>query len=287
MEISGYGGHVGSRANVVNDENPSTANSQPIIYSFQRLVELSHYNMDTRPRLVFAEIWTAIAGHLTSAALHSNPAVAMYAVDSLRQLSIQFLKREELGVFEFQRRFLKPYETIMMRSVHVSTKELLLQSIKQIITMFGGEKASSSTIVAGVVDDGSKNAVKQSQNPPIKRGNLRSGWRPVLAVLGLAGHDDNESIARLGFRLLQEQLIENIPSDPNTTLSKSEIATSSLTMDYFVDLVDSLMMFVSGVHDELCIQAIEYLVNLSEWLANGSISLPNLKSKNTGEKKYY
>ena len=37
----------------------------------------------------------------------------MYAVDSFRQLSIHFLKFKELVVFEFQRRFLKPLETVM------------------------------------------------------------------------------------------------------------------------------------------------------------------------------
>jgi hypothetical protein len=56
--------------------------SQPNIYNLQKLVEVMHYNMDTRPRLIFADLWTIVAGHLTGTALHSNPAIAMYAVDS-------------------------------------------------------------------------------------------------------------------------------------------------------------------------------------------------------------
>ncbi|EEC45168.1 predicted protein, partial [Phaeodactylum tricornutum CCAP 1055/1] len=87
--------------------------TQPNIYNLQKLVEVTHYNMDKRPRLIFAELWVTVADHLTATALHSNPALAMYAVDSFRQLSIQYLKRDELEVFEFQKRFLKPLETVM------------------------------------------------------------------------------------------------------------------------------------------------------------------------------
>merc|ERR1719223_479060 len=101
--------------------------------------------MDSRPRLVFADLWSTVSGHLTSTALHNNAAVAMYAVDSFRQLSLQFLKREELGVFEFQRRFLKPFETVMAKCPNSSVKEFLLKSVEQILLIFGDDETGADT----------------------------------------------------------------------------------------------------------------------------------------------
>eukprot|EP00986_Skeletonema_menzelii_P020737 scaffold32152_cov148-Skeletonema_menzelii.AAC.2 len=210
MEISGYGGHVGSNANdidLTNDHymkhhtlvSDSTSKvgvggSQPAIYSLQKLVEVTQFNMESRPRLIFADIWGTISTHLTSTALHEEAAVAMFAVDSLRQLSMQFLNREELGVFEFQRRFLKPLETIMSRSTHVSVKEHLLSSVEQLILIYGfDEGAESSEEAAGV-------------QKRTHQGTLRSGWRSVLLVLGTAGLDNNEEVASRGFQLLSAQI---------------------------------------------------------------------------------
>jgi brefeldin A-inhibited guanine nucleotide-exchange protein len=117
MEISGYGGGVGSSTNVVTTTNdPASSNlfmarrstffgsggvsvaskaigHQPVIYSLQKLVEVAHYNMDVRGRVAWDQLWGVMSAHFTSTALHSNAAVGMYAVDSLRQLSIKFLQK--------------------------------------------------------------------------------------------------------------------------------------------------------------------------------------------------
>jgi brefeldin A-inhibited guanine nucleotide-exchange protein len=172
MEISDFGGFVASDSNEVSltsvkyrrkhellaqsasKESEGFHHQQTNIYNLQKLVEVTHYNMDSRPRLVFNDIWTTVSASLTSTALHSNPAVAMYAVDSFRQLCTQYLQREELGVFEFQRRFLKPLETVMARSEISTTKELLLRCVERIILMFGSPQVGN------------------------KGGMLRSGWRP-------------------------------------------------------------------------------------------------------------
>jgi Sec7-like guanine-nucleotide exchange factor len=134
-----------------------------------KLVEATHYNMASRPRLIFADLWIIVADHLTEAALHSNAAIAMYAVNSFRQLCIQYLQRDELEVFEFQRRFLKSLETVMARSRQTSTKELLLNCVAQLIHVFGS------------------GANKPTTSP--RPGGLRSGWVLILAILGLCGID--------------------------------------------------------------------------------------------------
>ena len=77
-------------------------NHQPVIFSLQKLVEVSHFQMDTRGRLSWEKIWDIIASHFVSTALDTNEAVCMYAVDSLRQLSIKFLQKEETSGLQFQ-----------------------------------------------------------------------------------------------------------------------------------------------------------------------------------------
>ncbi|KAL3807779.1 hypothetical protein ACHAXA_000332 [Cyclostephanos tholiformis] len=278
MEISGYGGHVGSNANDIDLTNDhymkhhtlsdnkhgssvvGVSATQPAIYSLEKLVEVTHFNMESRPRLIFADIWGTISTHLTSTALHEEAAVAMYAVDSLRQLSLQFLNREELGVFEFQRRFLKPFETIMSRSTHVSVKELLLSSVEQIISIYGFD-----------------NGVKSTSH----HGTLRSGWRSVLVVLGTAGLDKNDSIALQGFKMLSDQ-IDQCFSVINMKSGVDGIERlDTLVAEFYVDLVNTLLLFVSGPRQDLSTKSTVRLVQLSDVLADGKVPLSFARKKAT------
>ena len=42
--------------------------------------------------------------------------VSFFVVDSLRQLSMKFLEKDELANFRFQKDFLRPFEHIMKRN---------------------------------------------------------------------------------------------------------------------------------------------------------------------------
>jgi brefeldin A-inhibited guanine nucleotide-exchange protein len=287
MEISGYGGHAASEANTVDLTQAhyrqqhtlmSTSShgmdqphhNQPNIYNLQKLVEVTHYNMDSRPRLVFSDIWTTVAAHLTSTALHSNAAVAMYAVDSFRQLSIQYLQRGELGGFEFQRKFLKPFETVMAKSEHVIVKELLLKCVERIIMVFGAGEDNAEPV------PGSQHL-----------GTLRSGWRPILAVLGLAGKDGDERVAKLGFKMLTGQLRQCLSVEKDAG-GVDKPRAGVLLEERFVDLVDALLMYVAGPHEEMSLVSIDHLVTLTTFLADKSFaarrrnSKPAAKSGNDG-----
>jgi brefeldin A-inhibited guanine nucleotide-exchange protein len=276
MEISGYGGHVGSDANDVDlsnehymqrhahaTEKRGVSGSQPAIYSLQKLVEVTHFNMESRPRLIFADIWETISTHLTSTALHEEAAVAMYAVDSLRQLSMQFLSRDELGAFEFQRRFLAPLETISTRSTHTEVKELLLSSVEQIVLKYG-------------FDDNADAGFNEQKGDHL--GTLRSGWRSVLIVLGTSGLDKNDSIATQGFKLLQDQIQHCVASCGKGSASYS---SQSLLSEHFVDLVNALLLYVSGPRQDLSSKAIDNLLQLSNVLADGKVPLKSTNRRKT------
>lgn len=47
---------------------------------------------------------------------NTNEDVAIFAVDSLRQLSMKFLEKGELANFRFQKDFLRPFEHIMKKN---------------------------------------------------------------------------------------------------------------------------------------------------------------------------
>jgi Sec7 domain/Domain of unknown function (DUF1981) len=224
--------------------------SQPNIYNLQKLVEVTHYNMESRPRLIFAEMWAIVSDHLTATALHRNPAIAMYAVDSFRQLSIQYLQRDELEVFEFQRRFLKPLEVVMARSVQASTKELLLDCVDRVIHVFSSDGTSTDSTA--------------------RKGGLKSGWVPILAILGIGGRDENAAIATASYRILAEEVDHAMSGKGHPTVMLS---------DHFVETVDALLMHVYGPHEELSTKALEQMSLLTGYLATETIIPPQLKRK--------
>jgi len=286
MEIAGYGGHVGSKANNVDLTTVhyrkqhtllnNIGRDTPDIYSLQKLVEVTHYNMDSRPRLIFADIWNTVSSHLTSTALHDNAAVAIYAVDSFRQLSIQFLQREELAVFEFQRKFLKPFEDVMSQCQNSSVKEFLLKAIEQIILMFESDGSDSSSMQRGSLSK--------------RNTSIQSGWRPILAVIGLASRDADDTIANLGYAMLTTQLRQSLKiSKPieNVKVGNTScfFASTPMRADKFIDLVDALLMFIHGPREEMSSVSIDHLVTFARYISDENIPLP--KSCNTSHTKHH
>ena len=58
---------------------------------------------------------------------HPNLQVAMYGVDSMRQLAMKFLERDELANFSFQNDFLRPFVVVMRQSKAVEIRELIIR----------------------------------------------------------------------------------------------------------------------------------------------------------------
>ncbi|KAK2501961.1 hypothetical protein MC885_012505 [Smutsia gigantea] len=60
----------------------------PRMFSLQKIVEISYYNMN-RIRLQWSRIWHVIGDHFNKVGCNPNEDVAIFAVDSLRQLSMK------------------------------------------------------------------------------------------------------------------------------------------------------------------------------------------------------
>ncbi|OWM73823.1 hypothetical protein CDL15_Pgr015123 [Punica granatum] len=146
------------------------------VFSLQKLVEISYYNM-MRIRMVWARIWSVLANHFITAGSHHDEKIAMYAIDSLRQLGMKYLERAELTNFTFQNDILKPFVVLMRNSPSESIRRLIVDCIVQMIKS--------------------------------KVGNIKSGWRSVFMIFTAAADDELESIVESAFENVEQVILEH------------------------------------------------------------------------------
>lgn len=73
-----------------------------------------------------------LAQHFITAGSHHEEEVAMYAIDSLRQLGMKYLERAELNNFTFQNDILKPFVILMRNSNNKKIRGLIVDCIVQV-----------------------------------------------------------------------------------------------------------------------------------------------------------
>lgn len=147
----------------------SGQSQEPRTYSLQKLVEVSEYNM-SRVRFEWTNIWQILGEHFNQVGCHANPRVVHFALNSLRQLSIRFLDKEELPGFKFQKDFLKPFEHIINNATVVQVKEIVLHSLLQMIQARGENIRSGWRTIFGAFAVAAKERFGRSQSmlPPFK-----------------------------------------------------------------------------------------------------------------------
>jgi brefeldin A-inhibited guanine nucleotide-exchange protein len=143
----------------------------PRMYSLTKLVEISYYNM-SRIRVEWVNLWSILGQHFVRVGCHGSEQVAFFAMDSLRQLSMKFLEKEELSNFKFQREFLRPFEQVAGNHPSGQVRELVVQCLMQMI------QARSNV--------------------------LRSGWKAILAVFSeIAIHETQETLFVSSFEIMK------------------------------------------------------------------------------------
>lgn len=152
------------------EEIQSSGLSQhPRLFSLQKLVEISYYNMN-RIRLEWSNLWDILGEHFNQVCCHNNPHVGIFALDSLRQLAMRFLEKEELPHFKFQKDFLKPFEHTMVHNPNPDIRDMVLQCLQQMIQA--------------------------------RVQNMRSGWRTMFGVFQAASKVLTERIAISAFEIV-------------------------------------------------------------------------------------
>ena len=104
--------------------------SSTLLRSSMSLQAISQPKM-TGCRLVWNRIWAVLSDFFIQVGCHKNLQVAMFAVDSLRQLAMKFLERDELANYSFQTLFMTPLVVVMRQSKAVEIRELIIRSFPQ------------------------------------------------------------------------------------------------------------------------------------------------------------
>jgi len=148
------------------------SSSNPRMYSLQKIVEITYYNMD-RIRFEFAKIWNIIQQHFIMVGCHSDMNVATFAIDSLRQLTMKYFERSELTHYQTQNEFLKCFDSIMRKTESTDIKEMIIQSMNHIVSL--------------------------------QVNNIRSGWKGIFTVLSRSAQNNNSlTILEKSFNLMQD-----------------------------------------------------------------------------------
>ncbi|KAL4586003.1 hypothetical protein LXL04_010633 [Taraxacum kok-saghyz] len=152
--------------------------SDPRVFGLTKIVEVAHYNMD-RIRLIWTSIWNVLSDFFVTIGCSENLSIAIFAMDSLRQLAMKFLEREELANYNFQNEFMKPFVIVMRKSGAVEIRELIIRCVSQMI---------------------------QS-----RVNNVKSGWKSMFMVFTTAAYDDQKNIVHLAFEMIEKIVRDYFP----------------------------------------------------------------------------
>ncbi|KAF9982940.1 Brefeldin A-inhibited guanine nucleotide-exchange protein 1 [Mortierella antarctica] len=151
------------------DEVEGSRNA-PRMYMLQRIVEIADYNM-VRIRFEWTQIWRILQSYFNAVGCSSNANVSTFAIDSLRQLAMKFLARDELAHFNTQNELLRPFEHIYKNNPSGAIHDLIIQSLRQMITA--------------------------------RASNIRSGWKPMFGVFGRTATHGNGALVEHAFGIVQ------------------------------------------------------------------------------------
>ncbi|KAG8195440.1 hypothetical protein JTE90_013892 [Oedothorax gibbosus] len=143
------------------------ARPQPRMFSLQKIVEISYYNMG-RIRLQWSRIWEHLGEHFNKVGCSPIEDVAFFAVDSLRQLSMKFIQMGEFSNFRFQKDFLRPFEHIMKNNRSPAIRDMVVRCVAQMVNS--------------------------------EFSKIKSGWKNIFSVFHLAAADEDETIVELAFQ---------------------------------------------------------------------------------------
>ncbi|GJQ14168.1 hypothetical protein GpartN1_g5959.t1 [Galdieria partita] len=181
----------------------------PSFYMLLKAVEVAHYNMQARIRVEWKQVWDHLEPLFSKAGCHSKQAIAMFAIDALRQLSLEFLEREELSQYAFQRSFLKPFQLIFAKTSSASLKELILNCLAQIVSQ--------------------------------RNNRLRSGWKPIFQILSQAAEDKTTK-----WNLSSSDSRSDGTETTYSVMSESYQLLDQILREHLKDSTDE--MFIEAVH---------------------------------------
>ncbi|XP_067620339.1 LOW QUALITY PROTEIN: brefeldin A-inhibited guanine nucleotide-exchange protein 1 [Eurosta solidaginis] len=199
-------------------------NVQPRMFSLQKIVEISYYNME-RIRLQWSRIWQVLGEHFNAVGCNTNEEISFFALDSLRQLSMKFMEKGEFANFRFQKDFLRPFEHIMKKNQSPAIRDMVVRCIAQMVNS--------------------------------QAHNIKSGWKNIFSIFHLAASDNEEAIVELAFQttgkiigeLYQKQFAVMVDSFQDAVKCLSEFACNARFPDTSMEAIRLVRTCALCVHD--------------------------------------
>ncbi|KAF8064597.1 BIG3 [Scenedesmus sp. PABB004] len=209
----------------------------PRLYSLQKVVECAYVNMP-RIRLVWGKLWAVIAAQLVGASCHPHRRVALYAVDSLRQLVAKLLARAELEHFTHQEEALRPFVAVLRQCDEACVRELAVQCVMQAV----------------------------SSHPA----GLGSGWRMAVLALRLGASDGSPAVIAQAQEALGAVVATLFAGGGGGASPRAAGAAAGGSSGHAL-LRETVQAVVAGIrnpaHLELSISAVQLLGRCGEQLA--------------------
>lgn len=169
---AGEAGEEGEAGEAGEREEEREEDKRPRHYLMQKVVEVADYNMYCRSRLEWTQIWQIMSEYYISLGCFPMGQVALSAIDSLKQLSVKFLDKEDLRAYNFQKSFIRPFEYIISRTPSADTREMILH------------------VVHNIVQTRSK--------------NLSSGWKIVFSVCTYCAENEAYPLTNIAWSMAKE-----------------------------------------------------------------------------------
>ncbi|XP_066903562.1 brefeldin A-inhibited guanine nucleotide-exchange protein 1 isoform X2 [Halyomorpha halys] len=199
--------------------------SGPRMFSLQKLVEISYYNMG-RIRLQWSRIWQVLGELFNTVGCSPSEDIAIFAIDSLRQLSMKFIEKGEFPNFRFQKDFLRPFEHIMKKNTNPTIRDMVVRCIAQMVNS--------------------------------QAHNIKSGWKNIFSVFHLAACDQEQSIVEMAFHttahiikhLYAEHFSVMLDSFQDAVKCLSEFACNASFPDTSMEAIRLIRSCADCVHDK-------------------------------------
>jgi len=145
------------------------AESVPVTYCLQKLVEIVLYNIEERQKSQWHRVWELFSPFFGSALTHKDKDVSLFALDRLKQLVWKFLEADERHAYDFQLLLLKPFESCFSRTTAHQIQETVLTCLSQVALA--------------------------------RAANVKSGWKPFYSVVGMAADSKSEEVMNYAYQI--------------------------------------------------------------------------------------
>jgi hypothetical protein len=129
------------------------ANSQTKIFFLQKIVEVSEINLFCRPKFNLMNIWKKLSEFFVEIAISNNIENSSTSIDSLRQLTMKYLEKDETKESNFQAQFFMPFLEISKKCHDKGIQEYIICCIINLIRNNENKIKSGWTVILNIFEE--------------------------------------------------------------------------------------------------------------------------------------